>query len=1031
MLGQPVQQRSGQPQANRGGRPLRGRGSPRGKRGGGVRGGANGTVAAAAIDVHPTPPGFKSRPKRPPRGVPAYLVDTGSSIKQITWNPDQWDLANQQAMLRVETQLGNSDMQALCGRLEAMRDKERQEMEKRGLVDRPDASKKLQEAILFVGSCTNMCPTFERIRRTYENNVKQLEKDPLTGNVSREYAVKRFSRPAAGQLPPLPSDVRPPHILQKTLEYLIVNVLPQLPTSHSFLWDRTRSIRQDFTYQNYSGPEAIQCNEMISRIHLVCLHVMAGSDAEYSQQQELEQLNKALQTLNEFYTDNRKRGLPDSPREPEFRAYQLLSHLRDPDIEYQVQQLPKAMFDDRRIQIALRLRKLIQQNERNTSENEPNLFVRFFEELRSDASIPPLFLCLLESKFNEIRLNAVKAMSRSYHNRGKPYLIDRLTRILGFDDDNDTLEFFKYYDYAIREEGTCVDLVAYNESKIAEKVRVPRKQPFSQIVETRIQGKTLKDLVCIDVIPVEQGSLQWSAAPLPARATKPWAKKIEPKEPVTFNFAPAQPIVPLVLPKPAIPQAPTVATAVKPSPPPVSPLSTSPKPEVVAPKVSSPPLKPVYNDSIIQKQIDKMLRSVILDVLTTDVLPGQWRMVLRAREQREELLENVADQIYQGMLSNFLYHQAMEATAVNLDSKRVQLAALKRVIASGEWAKLRVDAREKRRQEYEQVSQNLGKLHLHQSSSFKRSRKPVSQRSQIEMIQATRNKASNEWEPLDLHDIASTLSCALRRQGQYSGTVTMAVFCNDWNGTAGTWLRRKLAMEWDGQQTTSYECSLEHQNLKLHIAALRPYPATFISIGMLVFEYGVNPEEFDSSALREVVEAVVPKSTFKINCLVLNWTHKSEKQVRQELNVDGYLSGGLLGGVIVETVSSEDPSTSLSVGLERLSGSFSFRLSKKGQRDHELKLAAAERARLEKLALLENEKIQKLEQEKEQRWRKLSAMNSLQLFQAAVSSPKRKRAADSENIPDKKSPRVSGRSVPRAIAELQELVSSVRENVSY
>ena len=35
---------------------------------------------------------------------------------------------------------------------------------------------------------------------------------------------------------------------------------------------------------------------------------MAGSDVEYSQQQELEQFNKALQTLMEIYQDVRNNG---------------------------------------------------------------------------------------------------------------------------------------------------------------------------------------------------------------------------------------------------------------------------------------------------------------------------------------------------------------------------------------------------------------------------------------------------------------------------------------------------------------------------------------------------------------------------------------------------------------------------------------------------------------------------------------------------------------------------------------------------
>jgi hypothetical protein len=86
-------------------------------------------------------------------------------------------------------------------------------MERRGLVDKQDTRKTLNEAIVFTGTCVDMCPVFERVRRARENNISPAEKN-ANGKYDRNLAVKAFSRPAAGQPPPLPSDVRPPGILQ-------------------------------------------------------------------------------------------------------------------------------------------------------------------------------------------------------------------------------------------------------------------------------------------------------------------------------------------------------------------------------------------------------------------------------------------------------------------------------------------------------------------------------------------------------------------------------------------------------------------------------------------------------------------------------------------------------------------------------------------------------------------------------------------------------------------------------------------------
>ena len=197
-----------------------------------------------------------------PRSIPKYLLHQPRLLVTPSFSQDAWDKQNQEKMLSMEEQNSGSDYQGLYEEFQKMREAERKQMETLGLVDAENISKDLTDAISFQGSCLDMCPIFERVRRALEKNVKALEKDPHTNKISRTRAIKAFSRPAAGQPPPLPSEVRPPHILKQTLDYLIENIVPQLPEAHSFIWDRTRSIRQDFTYQNFFGPEAIDCNEV-------------------------------------------------------------------------------------------------------------------------------------------------------------------------------------------------------------------------------------------------------------------------------------------------------------------------------------------------------------------------------------------------------------------------------------------------------------------------------------------------------------------------------------------------------------------------------------------------------------------------------------------------------------------------------------------------------------------------------------------------------------------------------------------------
>ena len=64
-------------------------------------------------------------------------------------------------------------------------------------------------------------------------------------------AVKQYSRSSAAQEEPLPHDLRPPHILRMTMDYLLVKLMDRCENKdenlgewYHFLWDRTRGIRK-------------------------------------------------------------------------------------------------------------------------------------------------------------------------------------------------------------------------------------------------------------------------------------------------------------------------------------------------------------------------------------------------------------------------------------------------------------------------------------------------------------------------------------------------------------------------------------------------------------------------------------------------------------------------------------------------------------------------------------------------------------------------------------------------------------------
>lgn len=450
--------------------------------------------------------GFLAQPRQvPKRPTPRFMLSQPRVLITPPFKQDDWDRQNQEKMLQMEQANVGGDYQGIYEEFQKMREVERKKMEELGLVDAENTTKDLNEAITFQGTCLDMCPVFERVRRALENNVKSLEKDPVTNKISRERAVKAFSRPAAGQPPLMPSDVRPPHVLVKTLDYITDNILQHLPDAHSFIWDRTRSIRQDFIYQNFFGPEAIDCNERIVRIHLVSLHIMAGSDVEYSQQQELEQLNKALQTLTEIYQDVRNNG-GRCPNEAEFRAYHLISHFRDPELEREIQTLPDDVLQSKEVKLALRFRTLMTQNnvvERGTvnSVGALNLFVEFFRLVYSPET-PYLLACLLETHFNEYRFYALKTMTRAYHTKGRAFLAESLQRMLGFDSIEKLAAFVQYYEVDTFEEDGTLLIDLFNKEKLEKKYKLntysekPKlSQAYSLQIDEKARGYTSRDFV--------------------------------------------------------------------------------------------------------------------------------------------------------------------------------------------------------------------------------------------------------------------------------------------------------------------------------------------------------------------------------------------------------------------------------------------------------------------------------------------------------------------------------------------------------
>ncbi|KEY69748.1 hypothetical protein S7711_03729 [Stachybotrys chartarum IBT 7711] len=359
-----------------------------------------------------------------------------------------------------------AEMAKFRERYEAYRDKVRASLTKAGLIDDPEQRKSLQDAIDFKGICEDMCPEFEKITRITELDVVQPEKDPRTTFANTAHMVKKLARSAAGQEAPLPMDVRSVATLRHTLDYLIDDLLREdgnLPAIHGFLWDRTRAIRRDFTFFSSLTPEELKDQvyvlENIARFHVTALHLLSQdgmAPEDFVEQQELEQLGKALLSLRDVYDDCAAQGIK-CENEAEFRAYYLVFHAHDPNIMEIVQRQwsPHLWRDSDEIRTAVSLVEAMQNTHdfHGPLKDAPSLAAaqssHGFFRIMKDPSVSYTMACFAECHLPHLRRTILRTVKRALARPKEPtkdVTAAVLNRFLQFDSVEEAIRFAELHD---------------------------------------------------------------------------------------------------------------------------------------------------------------------------------------------------------------------------------------------------------------------------------------------------------------------------------------------------------------------------------------------------------------------------------------------------------------------------------------------------------------------------------------------------------------------------------------------------------
>ncbi|KAF0887875.1 hypothetical protein E2562_004079 [Oryza meyeriana var. granulata] len=265
----------------------------------------------------------------------------------------------------------------------------------------------------IVGTCPDMCPARERAQRERLRDLAVFERvgsDPA--RTSPCLAVKKFCRTISSTSVQA-SDIRPLPVLRQTMDYLL-HLLDsserQFEIVHDFIFDRTRSVRQDLSMQNIVNDQAIQIYEDVIKFHILSHQRLArscqDSDASSLCYLNMEQLMKCLLSLFDMY-DVIHKSNSRSGKETEYYSFYVLLHLGC--------KIPK-MVDSLSLWYGHLPASIVQSKEMIFARSilrcyHLGNFKRFFCTIAAEAT--DLQLRLLEPFLNEARVRALMYFNHS------------------------------------------------------------------------------------------------------------------------------------------------------------------------------------------------------------------------------------------------------------------------------------------------------------------------------------------------------------------------------------------------------------------------------------------------------------------------------------------------------------------------------------------------------------------------------------------------------------------------------------------
>ncbi|XP_071788070.1 SAC3 domain-containing protein 1-like [Asterias amurensis] len=338
----------------------------------------------------------------------------------------------------------------------------------------------------IVGRCLDMCPERERKTRELQERLHPLEVapgvNPKSANASHKTMIKEYSRPAAGKADAVASDLRPPEVLLETMHYMITKLLQRsdqsFVTQYDFIFDRTRSIRQDLVIQRASGVECMQILELAIRFHLysgyrLCTEHVSRFDGKINNDHTQECLKRLLVMYQDAETD----GSTTSPNREEFEALYLIFNLGSPEALRHALSLPVGVRQCPSVQLALRI-------------HSAHLQGNFIRVWRLGSQCGYIQSCALHRHLRLARWQALQILNTAYSSKNLRFPVRVLSKWLVFDSDNDTIEYLELCGLEVNDRG-----VPFHKSTPVAAETIPPHWKCSKLVDSKQGSFQSHDLI--------------------------------------------------------------------------------------------------------------------------------------------------------------------------------------------------------------------------------------------------------------------------------------------------------------------------------------------------------------------------------------------------------------------------------------------------------------------------------------------------------------------------------------------------------